>query len=839
LGNASERTADAGGSSLPKLQSSAGWRRAQEEFFKAGSAANVQTDLARTIDAIAVEAYRASIEPVLPLGAVMLAAGGYGRRELFPYATVDILVLLEGESPWVSLREPLAECVRLLWDAGLRLNHTVRTVSECLEFREQSIDLNINLMDLRYLAGDQALYARLENKWPAFLEKYGPKLGQHLRQHTRVRHAKYQNTLLHREPDVKETPGGLRDWNLIGWLSRLGAERVEESEELGQAGAFVSAVRCFLHYQSQSDHNLLDTEAQERILAQPFTRAKTVPEKTVPEWMREYYRHAWVIFNEARRAMGSLEKTESSLAGNFRDWRSRLSNSEFTVSREHIFLRSPAQLDSDPAVVLRLLEFIGRHGIPPAPDTERRLERARPAFATYCAQPRPLWATLESILSLPHAALAMRTLQRAGLLAALIPEWAAMVNLAEAESEHRYSADEHTLMTLERAIGLRSNTDPTRQRFSQLFSEIDSPAVLAFALLLHQSGRGGGESDPVRHSGALARQAMERIRVPAEEQREVDFLIEHQLDLADVMSGRDVDDPATARQLAERVGTIERLKLLTVLTYGDLAAASSDAMTPWRLERLWRAYEVTQHELTRELETERIEDVPDSVPGRPAFLKGFPVRYLRGHSPNEIEEHVRLYEESRPTGVAVQLDRIEGAYRLTVIARDIPALFASFAGAISSFGLDILKAEAFSNARGVVLDTFVFADPQRTLELNPPETERLLDLTRRVALGKTDGQRLLRNRAHADPKKRSAAPHVHFDSDACDTATLVEIVAEDRPGLLYNLATVFSSTACNIDVVLIDTKGHRAIDVFYVAHDGQKLSPELQATLKEKLLAVC
>jgi [protein-PII] uridylyltransferase len=829
-----ERIAGTSGRSLPKLHSSTAWRHAEEEFSKTGRAADVQTALVRMIDAIAVDAYRATIQPVLPQGAVMLAAGGYGKRELFPYATVDILVLLEGESPWVSLREPLAECVRLLWDAGLRLNHTVRTVSECLEFREQNIDLDINLLDLRYLAGDNTLHSRFENKWPAFLEKNGPKLGQHLAQHTRVRHAKFQNTVHHREPDIKEAPGGLRDWNLIGWLSRLGSEGVYATDELNQACEFLSAVRCFLHYQSQSDRNLLDVEAQERILAQPFGRAKTIP-----EWMREYFRHAWVIFNEARRALGALEKTESTLVGNFRDWRSRLSNSEFTVSRERIFLRSPAQLETDPAVVLRLLEFISRHGIAPAPETERRLEAARTVFAAYCGQPRPLWATLEGILSLPRSALAIRTLQRAGLLAALFPEWTAMVDLVDAEIENRYTVDEHTLMTVERATELGSSSDPTRQRFAQLLSEIENPAVLAFALLFHSAGKGTGDGDPVQLSTALARQAMERIRVPAEEQRDVNFLIEHQLDLAEVMSGRDVDDPATARQLAERVGTIERLKLLTVMTYGDLAAVSSDAMTPWRMERLWRAYEVTQHELTRELETERIQDVPDSVPGRPAFLKGFPVRYLRAHSPNEIEEHMHLYEQSRPTGVAVQLDRIEGAYRLTVIARDMPALFASFAGAISSFGLDILKAEAFSNARGTILDTFVFADPQRTLELNPPESERLLDLIRRVALGKTDGQRLLRSRAQADPKKRSAPPRVEFDSDACDTATLVEIVAEDRPGLLYNLATVFSSTSCNIDVVLIDTKGNRAIDVFYVAHDGQKLSPELQATLKEKLLAVC
>jgi len=838
--------------------------------------------MVRMIDAICVETYRASIEPILPQGAALVAAGGYGKRELFPYSSVDILILLEGESPWVSLREPLAECIRMLWDAGLRVNHTVRTVSECLEFREQNVDLNINLLDLRFLAGDQTLYSRFENKWPGFLEKHGPKLSQHLVRHTKVRHSKYQNTVHHREPDTKDAPGGLRDWNLIGSLSRLGAESVHTTEELNRAVAFLSTVRCFLHYQFQSDRNLLDLEAEERIIVQPFSRnhatsepskatsdqvnanaqaatatsqvtatshqenAASHPANAAPhqanatsQWMREYYRHAWVVFNEARRSLGSLEKPESSLAGNFRDWRTRLSNSEFTVARERVFLRSPAQLDADPAVMLRLLEFIARHGIAPAPDTERRLEAARSVFANYCAEPRPLWSTLESIFSLPHASVAIRALQRTGLLTALFPELDSIVDLTDPEPAHRHTVDEHALMAVERATELTSNTDPARQRFAQLLSEIENRAVLILTFLFHRAGAGSPGAAPVRLAMALARQAMERMRMAVVEQDQVSFLIEHQGDLAEVMTGRDVDDPATARQLAGSIGTIERLKLLTVLTYGNLAAVNSEAMTAWRLERMWRAYEVTRHELTRELETERIQDVPENVPARPAFLKGLPVRYLRVHSPREIEEHMRLYEESRPAGVAVQLDRIDGAYRLTVIARDMPALFASFAGAISSFGLDILKAEAFSNARGIILDTFVFSDPQRTLELNPPESERLLDLIRRVALGKTDGQRLLRNRAQADPKKRAAPPQVNFDSDACDTATLVEIVAEDRPGLLYNLATVFSSTACNIDVVLIDTKGHRAIDVFYVAHDGRKLSPELQATLKDKLLAVC
>jgi [protein-PII] uridylyltransferase len=137
------------------------------------------------------------------------------------------------------------------------------------------------------------------------------------------------------------------------------------------------------------------------------------------------------------------------------------------------------------------------------------------------------------------------------------------------------------------------------------------------------------------------------------------------------------------------------------------------------------------------------------------------------------------------------------------------------------------------------LDTFVAADPKRMLQLNPTETDRLGDLLQRIALGRTDAQKLMRGRGLPDPGKRTEPPRVEFDSEACPTATLVEIDAEDRPGLLYSLASVFSSSACNIDIVLVDTKGHRAIDVFYVAHEGRKLPPEMQARLKEKLMAAC
>ncbi len=819
--------------SLDKLHTGEEWQRIRNEFFATGNAANVQAGLTAVIDRLAMEAYSATLAATFPKGAAMLAVGGFGRRELFPYSDIDIMILLDSEALSGSIKDSLSSFVRLLWDAGLRLSHSVHTVNECLEVHEQNIELNISLLDRRFLSGDYDVSAKLESRFPGFLSKHSQKLGRHLCELTHARHSKYQDTLFHLEPDVKETPGGLRDLHFINWLARLRPEQRSETI-LETATAFLSSLRCFLHYQAGRDRNILNFEAQESITEQPFT-----PVKMASLWMREYFRNARVIFREATRTLDACERDESSLLTTFRDWRSRLSNAEFSVLRERAFLRSPALLESDPEIVFRLLEFVARHGIPAAAETERRLEAARASFAHWCATPRPLWKTFKNILTLPHASLALRVLQDTGYMQVVFPEWESIVSLVVRDFYHRYTVDEHTLVTIERLSALRKTDDAALTPFARLLAEVDNPGVLLFALLFHDIGKGAFSGDHSRVSVDWTRQVMARIQMPADEQHAVEFLVANHLVLSEVMTTRDLGDPATARSVADKVGTIEHLKLLTVMTYADISAVNPGAMTPWRLEQLWRVYRVTQQELMRELETERIQVVPTELPEQAEFIKGFPVRYLRTHSPAEIEIHLGLYQASRPTGVALKLERAEGAYRLTIVARDMPFLFASLAGALSSFGVDILKAEAFSNAKGIILDTFLFSDPKRTLDLNPSEADRLQDMLRKVATGKTDVQRLLRNRAQTEGKRRGTPPTVGFDSEACETATLVEISADDRPGLLYSLATVFSSTSCNIDVVLIDTKGHRAIDVFYVAQQGRKLSEEVQATLKERLLAVC
>ena len=758
------------------LESGPLWQETERNFQANGRAADVQHALTQAVERAAVEAFQASLAPVFRGPAAMLAAGGFARRELFPYSNADIVIVREGDPPR-DLNDAVAEFVGLLWAKGVRPNQRVCTIAECLALVDQGTDLGLRLIDRRTLAGDSAVAEKLERELAGLFERQGRQIVERMVSQTRARHAKWQDTPSHREPDVEETPGGLRDLRLLADLQKLWPERMRAVNGLDQAAAFFSSVRCFLHYRARESRNTLDLAAQDAIAAQ------------FP--MREYFRHARAVFHETRRALEACGDETLPASG--------------------------AEFSTDPEAVFRLLESVARDGVPPGPTEERRLMAAQAAVSAFCAPERPLWPIIRTIFSLPHASMALRVLQRTDLLASVFPEWTAIEGAVAHDADGAYTIDAHTLMAIERIC------DPS-QRFGELLSEIEDQAVLLFAVLFHHIP---GSEAPAR------------MQMPASDRELIAFLIDRQTTLSDASTGRDLGDPATVRWLTERIGTIERLRLLALLTYAGIAASSPEAMLPWRLDQLGRTYDATYRGLTRELETDRIQELPATLPESAEFIKGFPTRYLRARTAEEIAAHTRLYQRSRPTGVAVELEPMEGAYKLTVVAQDRPALFASFAGAISSFGLNIVNAEAFSNSQGVILDTFTFTDPKRTFELNPPEAERLQDLMGRIALGKTDARRLFRNRPGPRPERRVTEPQIQFDSEAHETATLVEIVAEDRIGLLYSLASTFSSNACNIDTVLIDTKGHRAIDVFYIAKDGRKLSPEMQETLRQQLLSAC
>jgi [protein-PII] uridylyltransferase len=824
------------------MAASTGQDLVREAFLESGDAAGVFAGRTAFVDGLVIRAFEEFLATAFPKGMAVLAVGGFGRRELFPYSDVDLLLLVEEEPRSQAARDALAAFLRGLWDQGLRLGHSVHTPSECCEVHDRNIELSISLLDQRCLAGDPALYGKLLSAMPRFFHARRQELTGHLSRLTQVRHARYTNTIHHMEPNVKETPGGLRDFQLVRWLSQLRSAQQyqmpvpEQFPELEAARSFLSALRCYLHYKAGRDSNLLSFDAQEEVTEQPFIR-----HGDPALWMREYFLHAREIHRAAQRWREITEPNGSVLLSQFRDWRSRVSNAEFTVSRERVYLRTPQLVEHDPELALRLFVFVARHGFRLAADTERRILDSLPFLSRHFASPWGGWPHFKEMLSLPHASLALKAMHETGVLGAVFPEWAGIECLVVRDFYHRYTVDEHTLVAIQTLEDLPASQEALRQRFAGFFEEVESRALLLFALLFHDTGKAARTGMHVGRSAWLADAAMLRLGAPADACKVVRFLIERHLDLSAVMNTRDLDEPSTVKFLAERCGTVERLKDLALLTYADISAVNPSAMTPWRLEQLWRVYLVTHDELTRELDTERIESPAAVAPEMAGFLAGFPARYLRTHSEEEVQAHFNLYECARERGVAVTVRKRNGTYSLTVAAQDRPFLLASIAGALAGFGMNILKAEAFGNRQGMILDTFAFEDPSRTLDLNPTETERLRLTLERVVVGREDVKRLLQNRPKAPPftPRSRIRPFVSFNSEASASATMIEVVAQDRPGLLYDLASTISSAGCNIEVVLIDTEAHKALDVFYVTAGGKKLPAELQATLSENLLKVC
>jgi [protein-PII] uridylyltransferase len=802
----------------------------REQFLADGDAAALLRRRSAGVDAIVTGAYEQYLAPQSASGLSLLAVGGYGREELFPHSDVDLLILVDRDVQGDAKRAALSAFLRSLWDAGLRLSQSVRTQAECCRFDAANVELSISLIDQRFLAGDQALHESLKPKLAKYFETQRVQLIKHLANLTQERHAKAQDTFFHLEPNIKENPGGIRDLHVIHWLGRLQDNAEDPGPRLDEARRFLFDIRCRLHYKYGRDANVLTFEAQEEFSDQP------------ERWMREFYRHAREI---NRRALRRLELSEalieSSLLRQFRDWRSRLSNADFTVSRERVFFRAPQQISRDPELVLRLFAFVARHGMKLAIETMRRIEEQVPMLAEYFSVSRPVWAQLREILSLPHAPAALRAMHQTGVLLAVFPEWHEIECLVVRDFYHRYTVDEHTLEVIDAIASLRETALADRKRFANLLAESEPEIpILYLAMLFHDCGKSDGLESHALRSVRLAKVAFERIQVPQDVRELALFLIEHHLDLSVIMLSRDLNDPATMRELSQKVATMENLKLLTLVTYGDISGVNPGALTPWRMEQLWLTYLRGAKEFTLELGSDRIHTARD-VGVDPSFLEGFPTRYLRTHNKEEIKDHSLLAERSRHAGVAIDLKRREGFWVLTVVTGDRPGLFASLAGTLSAFGMDIAKAEAFANSAGTVVDTFAFSDPMRTLELNPDEVDRLKLVVQRVVLGKEDVRKLLRGRSRPVSAKGllKLKPTVAFDSDSSKLATLVEIVTEDRPGLLYDLASTLSNAGCNIEVVLIDTEAHKAIDVFYVTADGAKLNPELQASLRQELLQVC
>jgi [protein-PII] uridylyltransferase len=768
----------------------------------------------------------------------VIALGGYGRRHLCLHSDIDLLLLFDGRIGPAEERF-LRAFLHPLWDVGVVVGHQVREVDEFADLEIDNPEFLLALLDARLVAGSPTLFASLGTMFhTAGTHAY---ILQSLLALIEERHARFNATLYQLEPDVKEAPGALRDVMATQTIAALtdtlllqrgpaDPGRFEEAED------FLLRVRSILHLEAERNQNVLSHELQERtadVLAYPGDE----PRQRVERLMSDYFRHARTVGRMLEWMRRTAPTPVGPNLGLTRDGVRFLDPVQAARSPASWVAAFQAALDAGTGVTDEALSCIQQHVSHHRAEDFTPEPRDRAAFLKLL-KPRPgLYATLSQM-------------HDCGLLGRLFPEFEAVSWRVVRDFYHKYTVDEHTLLTIRNLERLMSTREQSRERFKTVAASLPLPELLVLALLLHDVGK-WRDDEHALESVRMAAEALERLQVAPDARETVLFLIRNHLQMSLVAFRRDTEDPEIVKEFARLLGTEDRLKMLCLMTLADIEAVSPETLTPWKEELIWRLYVDTYNHLTQRYGDELIErnqaglgellswrphDVPEAEIMR--FLEGLPRRYLQLFPREAIYRHVRLARDIGADEVHVSLEQNDTVWSLSVVTLDKPFLFSNICGVLSSFGMNILRGQALTNPNGLVLDVFQFTDDERFLALNVDAHVQVLQLLRDVVSGRADVTAMLRGREqgilHAKGAPR-VAPVVRADNEASERYTIVDIVAANALGLLYRISRVISRHGCSVELVLISTEGERAIDVFHITKAGIKLTEAEQRALTSDL----
>jgi [protein-PII] uridylyltransferase len=843
----------AGGSGVQKAQLSESLARARRDYIAAArqgiGGRHAQAEHAAAMDGIVRQLVDAGrVHSAQPL--VVCALGGYGRRTLCLHSDVDLLILFESGIEREEARVVNA-ILQPLWDLQLAVGHHVRELSDFTEVDGDNIEFQMALLDARVIAGEDTLFEELRRRSTQAKADLPIRISNALLALVDERHTQFNDTIYQLEPDVKNAPGGLRDIAAARYLRTLEpdafpAERDKMTQSLDEAEEFLLRVRSVLHAETGRDANVLTHELQERV-ADALGCPGEDQHRRVESLMGDYFRHARVTARALSRARQAIRPGEAPAV-------QRLVGRQFEIATNGIRFVDTVSAGSRPSLWLEIFRLAIAHGCAVAEDaldcieqhahrytaedfvgTEAERQQLRNFF-----YPRPgLYARLSEM-------------HDCGLFNRILPEFEGIHGRVLRDFYHRYTVDEHTLLTIRGLEALWHPATPSRKRFSALLEELRAPELLTLALVFHDIGK-SEEGNHAQASVRLARSAFDRMELSPEARYTVEFLIARHLEMSNVAFRRDLDDPHVVERFAHLVGTEELLKMLCLMTLVDVEAVSSTTLTPWKEELLWRLYVDTYNHLTLGYGDELMQSDPVGLSvvlgGRPEdiaeaeltqFLSGLPRRYVALFGLASIYRHVRLARGIHRDEVHTILENHDDVWELTIVTLDKPYLFSNVAGVLSYFGMDILRGQAMTTADGLVLDVFEFSDAEAFLRQNPTAANDICRMLDRVVAGSIDVPTLLRGRERSMLYRRRLPepPRIHFDNEHSRKYSVLEIVADDAPGLLYRMSRVVSEHGCDLDLALIGTEGRKAIDVLHVTKGGRKLDEGEQNQLKETLARV-
>ncbi|WP_187969337.1 [protein-PII] uridylyltransferase [Aquibium microcysteis] len=864
----------------------AGRKRAEEMLTEDGGGtvcavriSHLMDEIIRALYDFAVTHVYRSKNPSSGERMAIIAVGGYGRGTLAPGSDLDLLFLLPyKQTPWGE--QVVEYLLYMLWDLGLKVGHATRNIDECIRLSRTDITIRTAVLEARFLWGEEKLYDELMMRFDQeVVRSTGPEYVQAKLAERDERHRKAGASRYLVEPHVKDGKGGLRDLHTLFWIAKY-FYRVRTGEELVEKGVFTReeylqfvkaedflwAVRCHLHFQTSKAEERLHFDIQ-RDIAERLGYTSHPGLSAVERFMKHYFLVAKEVGDLTRIFCAALEEEQAKHVPGFnrflqtfqRRRRKLAGTSDFIIDNDRITVADEGVFERDPVNLLRLFWFADKHGLEFHPDALKLVTRSLKLIdRTLRRNPEANQLFMDVLTSNRNPELNLRRMNEAGVLGRLIPDFGKIVAMMQFSMYHHYTVDEHLL----RCIGVmaeieRGENDKAHPLAHKLIPGLKPQReVLYTAILLHDIAKGRPE-DHSEAGGRIARRICPHMGFSPSETETIAWLVENHLVMSMTAQTRDLNDRKTIDDFASVVQSVERLKMLLVLTICDIRGVGPGVWNGWKGQLLRTLYYETELLLTGGFsEVSRAKRAEHAREQLSTALTGWPERdrrrILKLHYDNYLlivdardqVRHAQLIREAdaaqKVFTTAVTMHAFEAVTEITVLTPDHPRLLSVVAGACAAAGANIVDAQIFTTTDGRALDTILISREFERDEDELRRAQRVGKLIEDVLSGRMRLPDMIEKRTK--PKRGQKVfrlePRAEVRNTLSNRFSVIEVEGLDRPGLLSEITGAISDLSLDIASAHITTFGEKVIDTFYVTDlTGQKVeNPTRQAAIRARLI---
>ena len=782
----------------------------------------------------------------------IIAVGGYGRGELAPCSDLDLLFLLPNNlkiNQSKHAEEVIQFILYILWDLGYSVGHSTRTIDDCIEKSKLDLTISTALLEKRFIVGNKYVFSLLNDKFTFFIKNTKTlKFVEAKLVESKLRHKRFGGSRYVVEPNVKDGKGGLRDLHTLIWISKfaykvdsvsklinIGALSKKEASSFAESQRFLLSVRCHLHYRAFREDDRLAMDAQ-LDLAKTMNFKNTITQKDVERFMKRYFLATKTVGSLTRIFCAAIEtEFNKPLRLSFLSFKKKEDVYPFDIELGRLFVKNKEVLSENPVNIIKLFNISHNKNIDIHPKTLRyltSLQRLINHEVRHDFDANKMF--LDILTSDKDSTRTLRLMNESNILGKFIPEFQKIVGLMQFDMYHSYTVDEHTIFTISNLYSLKNgefkNFAPLA---SKIILEISSKKCLFVAMLLHDIAK-GRKGDHSENGALIASVVCPRLGLSKEETKTVEWLILYHLLMSKTAFRYELGDARVIKSFVDKVKSVERLKLLLVLTVADIKGVGPEIWNDWKGSLITELYSKSFDMLQKDNVNEIIKTpkksfeiflIENGLANSDAkkycsyYYNNYWEIFKLSRIINHYEIFRNMYKDSKKFKVHLFDESKLKATELLVIAPDHHGLFSLISGLVSASGYDVVNAKIITRSDGYALDTFFIQNKNRQPITEEHSKKKLLKIISQGLEGNFNVEKALSKRWEEIPARFRAikAPtRVIIDNNMSDEYSILEIKCKNAPGVLYRITKVITSLGLQINTANVSTYGDRVVDIFYI-----------------------